>query len=152
MPNKKNCSAGQIPSEALSKAIGDTMKRLAAFALALMSSAGTATVAAHAQEPVEITFFIWAGSNQGIVPMEVIEEYRKEHPEVTIDILESNNTITYPKMVAAKRTTPDDPLVHCGFFNVDSMTKGDVDGMWTSIDPARPSIRSRASTTLSWAA
>ena len=112
------------------------MKRLAALALALMGSAGTAIVAAQAQEPVEITFFIWAGSNQGVVPMEVIEAYKKEHPEVTINILESNNTITYPKMVAARRTTPDDPLVHCGFFNVDSMTKGDVDGMWASIDPA----------------
>ena len=58
---------------------------------------------------MEITFFIWAGSNQGIVPMEVIEAYRAEHPEVTINILESNNAITYPQMVAAKRTTPDDP-------------------------------------------
>ena len=112
------------------------MKRIAALALALMGSTGFATVVASAQEPVEITFFIWAGSNQGVVPMEVIEAYKKEHPEVTINILESNNAITYPKMVAAKRTTPDDPLVHCGFFNVDSMTKGDVDEMWAAIDPA----------------
>jgi len=112
------------------------MKRLTAFALALLGSAGMATVASHAQEPVEITFFIWAGSNQGIVPMEVIEAYRAEHPEVTINILESNNAITYPQMVAAKRTTPDDPLVHCGFFNVDSMTKGDVDDMWSNIEVA----------------
>ena len=93
--------------------------------------------AASAQEHVQITFFIWAGSNQGVVPMEVIEKYRADHPNVTIDVLESNNAITYPKMVAARRTTPDDPLVHCGFFNVDSMNKGDVDDMWESIDPAR---------------
>jgi putative spermidine/putrescine transport system substrate-binding protein len=73
--------------------------------------------------------------------MEVIEAYKQEHPEVTINILESNNAITYPKMVAAKRTTPDNPLVNCGFFNVDSMTKGDVDGMWATIDPeAVPNI------------
>lgn len=85
----------------------------------------------------EITFFIWAGSNQGVVPMEVIEQYREEHPNVEIEILESNNTITYPQMVAAKRTTPDDPLVHCGFFNVDAMNKGDVDEMWESLDPER---------------
>lgn len=117
-------------------AIGDIMKRLAALAIALMGSAGTGTLAAQAQEPVEITFFIWAGSNQGVVPMEVIDAYKKAHPEVTINILESNNAITYPKMVAAKRTTPDDPLVNCGFFNVDSMTKGDVDGMWAPIEPA----------------
>lgn len=112
------------------------MKRIAAtLALALLGSAATVTVAANAQEPVEITFFIWAGSNQGVVPMEVIDAYKKEHPEVTINILESNNTITYPKMVAAQRTTPDDPLVNCGFFNVDSMTKGDVDDMWAALDP-----------------
>lgn len=112
------------------------MKRLAAFALALLGSTGAATVAANAQEPVDITFFIWAGSNQGVVPTEVIEAYKKEHPEVTINILESNNAITYPQMVAAKRTTPDAPLVNCGFFNVDSMTKGDADEMWATIDPA----------------
>lgn len=105
-------------------------------AAALMSSA--ASFAAMAQDdPVEITFFIWAGSNQGIVPTEVIEQYRKDHPNVTINILESNNTITYPKMVAAHRTTPDDPLVHCGFFNVDSMTKGDVEGMWVPMNPEK---------------
>lgn len=105
-------------------------------AAALMTTA--ASVAAFAQDdPVEITFFIWAGSNQGVVPTEVIEKYQADHPNVTINILESNNTITYPKMVAAHRTTPDDPLVHCGFFNVDSMTKGDVEGMWHPMDPER---------------
>ena len=100
--------------------------------LALCLSQATGAVA---QEDVRLTFFIWAGSNQGVVPMEVIEDYRAEHPNVTIDVLESNNTITYPQMVAARRTTPDDPLVHCGFFNVDSMNKGDVDDMWEPITP-----------------
>ncbi len=91
---------------------------------------------AHA-DPTKITFFIWAGSNQGVVPMEVITAYRAAHPDVTIDVLESNNTITYPKMVAARRTTPDEPLVDCGFFNVDSITRGDVDDMWESMDPKK---------------
>jgi putative spermidine/putrescine transport system substrate-binding protein len=27
--------------------------------------------------------------------------------------------------------------VHCGFFNVDSITKGDVADMWAKLDPAR---------------
>lgn len=112
------------------------MKRLAAIALALLGSVGAATVPAKSEEAVDITFFIWAGSNQGVVPMEVIEAYKKDHPGVTINILESNNAITYPKMVAAKRTTPDDPLVHCGFFNADALTKGDVDDMWAPIDAA----------------
>lgn len=112
------------------------MTRSTAFALTLLGSAALVPYAAHAQEPVEITFFIWAGSNQGIVPMEVIEAYKADNPHVTINILESNNAITYPQMVAARRTTPDDPLVHCGFFNVDSMTKGDVDDMWEVIEVA----------------
>lgn len=90
-----------------------------------------------AQEPVEITFFIWAGSNQGVVPMEVIDAYQAANPNVKINILESNNAITYPQMVAAKRTTPDKPLVHCGFFNVDALTKGDAEGMWDTMDVAQ---------------
>ena len=79
--------------------------------------------------PVKITFFIWAGSNQGVVPREVFKAYREAHPEVTIEELESTNAITYPKMVAARRTTPDNPLVSCGFFNVDAITRGDADEM-----------------------
>jgi len=103
------------------------------------AAAALATVVAPASaqdEEVQITFFIWAGSNQGVIPMEVIEKYRAEHPNVTIDILESNNAITYPKMVATHRTTPDDPLVHCGFFNVDAITKGKVDDMWEPVTTA----------------
>jgi putative spermidine/putrescine transport system substrate-binding protein len=92
--------------------------------------------AAAAAEQVKITFFIWAGSNQGVVPTEVITAYRASHPDVQIEILESNNMITYPKMVAARRTTPDSPLVHCGFFNVDAINRGDVDDIWESMDPA----------------
>ena len=106
----------------------------AALATALAVLPGSA----HAQgrEPARVTFFIWAGSNQGVVPMEVIEAYRRANPRVTIEVLESNNAITYPRMVAAKRTTPDNPLVNCGFFNIDSIVKGDVEGMWEKMDPA----------------
>ena len=108
------------------------------FFLALATSALLSLAAATAaRAETKITFFIWAGSNQGVVPMEVITAYRAAHPDVTIEVLESNNTITYPKMVAARRTTPDNPLVHCGFFNVDSITRGDVDDMWESMDPKR---------------
>jgi putative spermidine/putrescine transport system substrate-binding protein len=115
------------------------MVRFPGIALLAVIALGTGMLGtfrtAHA-EATKITFFIWAGSNQGVVPTEVIEAYRKAHPDVTIDILESNNQITYPKMVAARRTTPDSPLVDCGFFNVDSITRGDVDDMWESMDPA----------------
>jgi len=119
------------------KAMGlraSTIAVLAALA-SLGGVLGSATAARA--EPTKLTFFIWAGSNQGVVPREVIEAYHKAHPDVTIDILESNNQITYPKMVAARRVTPDAPIVDCGFFNVDSITRGDVDDMWESLDPAK---------------
>jgi putative spermidine/putrescine transport system substrate-binding protein len=114
------------------------LRRATATALAVAGL--TWATAADAQRPpperTTITFFYWAGSNQGVVPNEVITAYRQANPQVTIEILESNNMITYPRMVAARRTTPDSPLVHCGFFNVDSITRGDVDDMWESFSEA----------------
>src|SRR3954447_13691393 len=119
---------------------GEPMVRPIRYAAALCAAAIAGLlsppVSAQGRDPAKITFFIWAGSNQGIVPMEVIEAYRKANPRGTIEVLESNNQITYPKMVAARRTTPDNPIVHCGFFNVDSIVKGDVEDMWEKMDPA----------------
>lgn len=117
------------------------MKRHRAILAALLAAAAWMwTSPADAQRPpperATITFFFWAGSNQGVVPTEVITAYRQQNPQVTIEILESNNAITYPRMVAARRTTPDNPLVHCGFFNVDAITRGDVDEMWEAFSEA----------------
>lgn len=89
------------------------------------------------KDKVKVTMFIWAGANQGVVPAEVVEAYMDDHPNVEISLYESNNAVTYPKMVAAKKTTPDQPLVHFGFFNVDATTQGDIDDMWESLDPER---------------
>lgn len=85
---------------------------------------------------VHLTMFIWAGSHQGDVPRKVVAKYLESHPNVTIDFVESNNTITYPKMIAAKRATPDKPYVDFGFFNASTVAQGDVDEMWEPIDPA----------------
>jgi putative spermidine/putrescine transport system substrate-binding protein len=85
---------------------------------------------------VHLTMFIWAGSHQGDVPRKVVAKYLESHPNVTIDFVESNNTITYPKMIAAKRATPDKPYVDFGFFNASTVAQGDVDDMWDSLDPA----------------
>jgi putative spermidine/putrescine transport system substrate-binding protein len=91
---------------------------------------------------VRMTMFIWLGSNQGVVPREVVADYLRTRPNVEIEFLESNNTITYPRMVAARLTTPNQPLVHFGFFNVSSINKGDVDDMWESLNPDRiPNMR-----------
>jgi putative spermidine/putrescine transport system substrate-binding protein len=86
-------------------------------------------------QKVELTMFIWPGSNQDVVPKEVINEYMKSHPDVKIRLYESSNAVTYPKMVAAKKTTPDKPLVHFGFFNISASSSGDIDDMWESLDP-----------------
>jgi putative spermidine/putrescine transport system substrate-binding protein len=110
---------------------------LLASALLGLALLGDRSARAASDGPVRITFFIWAGSNQGVVPREVFKAYREAHPEVTIEELESTNAITYPKMVAARRTTPDNPLVSCGFFNVDAITRGDADEMWESMNPER---------------
>jgi putative spermidine/putrescine transport system substrate-binding protein len=124
------------PFVSYSRRKDEHLKTLAKFLLTCLLALGGLALADHSEvEDARITFFIWAGSNQGVVPMEVIEQFRADHPNVTIDILESNNTITYPQMVAAKRTTPKDPLVHCGFFNVDAMNRGDIDSMWESLSP-----------------
>ncbi len=110
------------------------MKRLFIPGLA---AAASLLLPAMASADTQITFFYWAGSNQGVVPQAVIDAYVEAHPDVKVDIIESTNQLTYPKMVAARRTTPDEPLVNCGFFNTGIANKGDVDDMWESLDPAK---------------
>src|SRR5437867_10838287 len=91
---------------------------------------------AGADGPVKLTFFVYVGANQGVVPREVQAEYMKANPNVTIELFEGTNAETYPKMVAARKTTPDQPLINFGYFNADATAKGDVDDMWESLDPA----------------
>ena len=66
----------------------------------------TVASADHSQK-TQLTFFMWAGANQGVVPTEVIEAYRSDHPNVEIAIIESNNTITYPKIRFVPVTSGD---------------------------------------------
>jgi len=113
------------------------MSKIVRFIASLALLISTSQVVYAQGSEAKITFFIWLGSNQGVVPQEIFKVYKEKNPKVEIEVLESNNVITFPKMVATKRTTPDKPLVHCGFFNVDSITKGDVEEMWAKLDPAR---------------
>lgn len=92
---------------------------------------------AQAAPKVSLTMFIWAGANQGVVPREVVARYLKTHPNVEIEFWESNNAITYPKMLAAKQANPNKPLINFGYFNIDISNRGDVDEMWLPMDPAR---------------
>ena len=89
---------------------------------------------AGADGPVKLSFFVYVGANQGVVPREVVAEYTKANSNVTIELYEGTNAETYPKMVAARKTTPDQPIVNFGYFNADANAKGDIDDMWEQLD------------------
>ncbi len=92
---------------------------------------------AAAAPKVKVTMFIWAGANQGVVPREVVARYLRSHPEVEIEFWESNNAVTYPRMIAAKQANPNNPLINFGYFNIDISNRGDNDDMWVPMNPAR---------------
>jgi putative spermidine/putrescine transport system substrate-binding protein len=103
----------------------------------LLTACGQPTGGGGAEGPVDLVHFIWVGSGQGIVPREVKREYERDHPEVSIELMEGSNAETYPKMVAQKEVDPNDPLVNFGFFNIWATTSGVVDDMWVSLDPEK---------------
>jgi putative spermidine/putrescine transport system substrate-binding protein len=92
---------------------------------------------AAAAPRVKLTMFIWAGANQGVVPREVVARYLRAHPDVEIEFWESNNAVTYPRMIAAKQADPNKPLINFGYFNIDISNRGDNDDMWVPMNPAR---------------
>lgn len=83
-----------------------------------------------------LTMFIWSGGEQGTVAKDVVSKFLDENAGVTIEFYESSNSVTYPKMVAARAANPDKPLVNFGYFNVGVTFQGDADGMWESLNPA----------------
>jgi putative spermidine/putrescine transport system substrate-binding protein len=109
--------------------------RLAGISGLAATSGGLLTACAPKQ--IELTHFIWVGGGQGVVPREVVPAYMEEHPNVTIELFEGTNSVTYPKMVAAKEADPNNPLINLGFFNIDATVKGTKDDMWVSLDPEK---------------
>jgi len=103
---------------------------------------------AAAAPRVKLTMFIWAGSNQGVVPREVVARYLRSHPDVEIEFWESNNAVTYPRMIAAKQVDANKPLINFGYFNVDISNRGDNDDMWISMNPSRIPNMTRVHSTL----
>lgn len=83
---------------------------------------------------VKVTMFVFLGGDLGVMPKAFAKDYMSRHPNVTIEIYENSNTVGYPKMLAAKQTTPDQPLVNLGFFNAQTTAQGDLDGMWNKLD------------------
>ncbi|MDQ7843791.1 MAG: extracellular solute-binding protein [Armatimonadota bacterium] len=113
------------------------LSRAAGIAVFLAAASLASLTPLQAAPRVKLTMFIWAGANQGVVPREVVARYLRAHPEVEIEFWESNNTVTYPRMIAAKQANPNNPLINFGYFNIDISNRGDTDDMWIPLNPAR---------------
>jgi putative spermidine/putrescine transport system substrate-binding protein len=83
---------------------------------------------------VTVTMFVFLGGDLGKMPKAFAQDYMQRHPNIKVQIYEDSNTVGYPKMLAAKRTTPDQPLVNLGFFNAQTTVQGILDGMWSKLD------------------
>jgi putative spermidine/putrescine transport system substrate-binding protein len=91
----------------------------------------------RAAEDLALSFFVFAGGTQSVLPRRVAQEYQAANPGTKIEIYESSNAQAYPLMKAARQASPDRPLVNFGYFNVATTAQGDADGMWESLDEAR---------------
>lgn len=101
------------------------------------ASTGTTQNAGQSSgDKVKLTMFIWAGSNQDVVPKEVVAKYLENHPNVEVTFEESSNSVMYPKMVAGKQADPNNPIINFGYFNADATAKGNKDDMWEPLDPS----------------
>lgn len=94
-------------------------------------------VGAGNQEKVKVTMFCFAGHGQADVAHDVVNRYTEENPHVEIEIIESSNSLYYPKMVATQKITPDEPLINFGYFNALTSARGDMDDMWLPLDLER---------------
>ncbi len=86
------------------------------------------------KEEIDLTLFVFAAPGHKDVPREVVENYMKDNPHVNIQIIESSNADTYPKMVAARQATPDDPYIDIAFLNEKTFNSGIVDDMWEPLN------------------
>jgi putative spermidine/putrescine transport system substrate-binding protein len=92
--------------------------------------------AAPATSPVKLTLFSFPGLSLSTVAKEVAKTYMASHPGVTLDVLEGTAFEVYPKMLSARRLTPNQPIVHFGYMNTAFTFQGDKDEMWDALDPA----------------
>ena len=115
---------------------GSSIKRTL---VALCASIAVLTVACgngggSSSQPVHLTMFIFPGGGQDVVPKAVVKAYEQSHPNVTVTFIESSTTLVYPKMIAAKQTTPDHNYIDLGIFNASAIAQGSVDHLWDKID------------------
>lgn len=141
MARRHKQNHGLTRRDLLRRAAGIGLGALAAGPVAALASALTSRVEAAA--PTKLTLFSFPGLNLATVAREVATAYMNTHPGVTIDVLEGTAFEVYPKMLSARRLTPDQPLVHFGYMNPQFLHRGDADDLWDSLNPANvPNLKS----------
>lgn len=92
---------------------------------------------AIAQARTKLSFFVFEGPNQDMAAKEVVRRYTRANPNVQVDFAAGSNAVMYPRLVAARRTSPTVPLFNLFYTNPETIAKGDRDGMWLSLDRTR---------------
>lgn len=105
-----------------------------ALGAATLAACGVGGGTSAPKGKVTVTMFVFLGGDLGVMPKAFAKDYMASHPNVTVEIYEDSNTVGYPKMLAAKKTNPNQPLVNLGFFNAQTTAQGEVDGMWNKLD------------------
>ena len=112
-----------------------------ALSAAALAACGSSTPSGSASSrrgypkgKVSVTMFVFLGGNLGVMPAAFAKDYMSRHRNVTVNIYANSNNVGYPKMLAAKQTNPNQPLVNLGFFNGQTAAQGDLDGMWNKLD------------------
>lgn len=95
----------------------------------------------------KITIFAFLGNRLADMPKAFAKEYMEANRNVEISIYEDSNAVGYPKILAAKQATPDQPLVNMGFFNSQISAQGDLDKTWNKLDYSSLSNASSVSDT-----
>ena len=128
-------SGSSVSALALAAACGPQSGVTATPTAAASASSSGSAIPDYAKDPVELTFFHYAGSNQDVVPTDVAKQYMTENPNVKINLMAGSNLATMPGIIASIKTTGK-PSVNAGYFNAAAVALGDVNGIWTALDPA----------------
>lgn len=102
-----------------------------AFALAVAACGPSASP----PKEVSLKFFMFEGPGWDKVAKDVVADYQKTHPSVKVEFEGGSNAVTYPKLVASKQATPNQPLYNIYMVNPETMAKGENDALWMPLDP-----------------
>lgn len=106
----------------------------AAAATGLMAACGPGGGGASSGEgKINLTLLLYAAPGWSDEPKKIISAYRSAHSNANIELLTQGTNLVYPKMVAAKQTTPDDNYVDIGIYNAQTFWQGVADNMWDTV-------------------